>query len=238
MPATDLTLASTLADVVDTSPGTARLLESLGLDYCCGGKRSLADACADAGVDPQAVLDAATEQDSAPAAWSAMTPAELVDHIETTHHAYLHAELPRLRALADKVAKAHGARHPELADVVALVDSIQADLEPHLLKEERVLFPMIRELATASTAPVFHCGSIRNPVGMMTMEHDRAGVLLAELRRATGDYEVPADACASYRMLYAGLRELEADTHLHVHKENNALFPAVVELEQGLVDRS
>jgi regulator of cell morphogenesis and NO signaling len=238
MSAVDLTPDSTLADVVDAAPGTARLLESLGLDSCCGGARSLADACAAAGVDAASVLEAATIGAPEPAEWSVLPIVQLVDHIEATHHAYLHAELPRLRALAAKVAGVHGGHHPESAHVLALVDAIRADLEPHLLKEERVLFPMIRELATSSAAPSFHCGSIRNPIAKMTMEHDRAGSLLAELRRTTRDYEVPADACASYRMLYLGLRELEADTHLHVHKENNHLFPAAVDAERRLVDRS
>jgi regulator of cell morphogenesis and NO signaling len=163
-----------------------------------------------------------------------MGPAELVDHIESTHHRYLHEELPRLAALTQKVVGVHGGRHPELREVEATYAELQADLEPHLMKEERVLFPMIRELAESRTLPSFHCGSISNPISMMLLEHDRAGELLAALRELTDGYQPPADGCASYRALYTGLEELEADTHLHVHKENNILFPAVVALEDEL----
>ena len=111
---------------------------------------------------------------------------------------------------------------------------LRADLVPHLRKEEQVLFPMIRELSTATEAPRFHCGSLRNPIAVMDREHDRAGELLAALRAESGGYRVPADGCASYQALYDGLAELEADTHLHVHKENNILFPAVVAAEDAL----
>ncbi|MEO8697420.1 MAG: hemerythrin domain-containing protein [Acidimicrobiales bacterium] len=151
-----------------------------------------------------------------------------------THHAYLHDALPRLVALADKVASVHRANHPELKNVAGLVQEIRADLEPHLLKEERVLFPMIRELAAATAAPAFHCGSLSNPIRVMMSEHDTVGELLARLRNSTNGYRVPDDGCASYQALYRGLAELEADTHLHIHKENNVLFPAVFASEREL----
>jgi regulator of cell morphogenesis and NO signaling len=157
-----------------------------------------------------------------------------VDYIEATHHQYLHAELPRISALADKVVAVHGRRHPELAGVHATYEALRADLEPHLHKEEVVLFPMIRQLDAATDTPSFHCGTIRNPIGVMLMEHDRAGDLLARLRHLTDGYRAPDDACASYRALYEALATLEADTHAHVHKENNVLFPAVLEREARL----
>ena len=229
----DLTTDRTLADVLTEEPGAARVLERFGLDYCCGGRRTLADACAREGVDPDQVLDALGDVAPGPEPdWVRMAPEELVDHLEATHHAYLHAELPRLDALVDKVSRVHGVRHAELVDVRATFVALRAELEPHLLKEERVLFPMIRELATTTAPPSFHCGALANPISVMMAEHDRAGELLATLRRLTDGYQPPADGCPSYRTLYAGLAELEADTHLHVHKENNLLFPAVVILEQ------
>jgi regulator of cell morphogenesis and NO signaling len=228
----------TLAELVTANPASARVLESFGLDYCCGGRRALSDASAEAGVDPSAVLDAIAAADAAPApGWAELGPAALVDHLEATHHAYLHAELPRLDALSAKVLGVHGARHQELVDVRTTFEALRDDLEPHLAKEERILFPMIRELAAAAEAPEFHCGSLQNPIRMMELEHDRAGDLLAALRSITGGYEPPADACASYQALYAGLAQLEADTHLHVHKENNLLFPAVVALEAEVAAR-
>jgi regulator of cell morphogenesis and NO signaling len=234
-------LDMTLADIVTTQPSAAPTLERHHLDYCCGGRQTLVDACTANGLDARAVLD---ELKEAPAErepdWAAMSPTELVDHLEATHHRYLHDELPRLAALAVKVAGVHASRHPELNTVADLVLALRADLEPHLAKEEHVLFPMIRELAAADVAPAFHCGTLANPIRMMLLEHDRAGDLLAALRAATDDHTVPADGCASYRALYAALVELEADTHLHVHKENNILFPAVLalELQRGALDEA
>lgn len=229
-----ITPSTTLADIVSHHPDLARELERRSLDYCCGGQRTLAEACAQEGLDAADTAAELTETGTEEAApWATMGPAELVDHLETTHHAYLHDELPRLSKLADKVTEVHGSRHPELAEVQRVYAALRADLEPHLAKEERVLFPMIRELAEADVAPEFHCGSVRNPISVMLVEHDRAGHLLAVLRELTCDYAVPDDACASYLALYAGLEQLEADTHLHIHKENNLLFPTVTALEGG-----
>ncbi|HKY13635.1 MAG TPA: iron-sulfur cluster repair di-iron protein [Microthrixaceae bacterium] len=225
----------TLAEIVNAWPAAARVLDGLGLDYCCGGRERLDDACAAAGLDPKDVLAALGAVRAAPdPEWRSMGPAELVDHLEATHHAYLHDELPRLDALLDKVVRVHGARHRELGELREAFGELAEDLEPHLLKEERVLFPMIRELESATELPSFHCGSIANPVSRMMVEHDRAGELLARIRLVTYDHTPPADACGSYRALFTGLADLEADTHLHVHKENNVLFPAVIAMEQRL----
>jgi regulator of cell morphogenesis and NO signaling len=142
-----------LGEVVTTVPGSARVLESFGLDYCCGGGRSLAAACAEHGVDPDDVIrELHGLVGGAAHDWATLGPAQMVDHLQSTHHAYLHTELPRLDALAEKVASVHGARHPELMDVLAAVRELRDDLEPHLLKEERILFPLIRELVAEVTA--------------------------------------------------------------------------------------
>jgi regulator of cell morphogenesis and NO signaling len=230
----------TLASFVNVQPAAARVFEHHRLDYCCGGDQTLGDACARAGVDPSVVLAEldAIGGSSEPAPWTTLSPAQLVDHLEGTHHRYLHEELPRLSALADKVTGVHGERHPELHGVRAAFIAVRDDLQPHLAKEERILFPMIRELTAATEAPQFHCGSLANPIRVMMMEHDHAGELLAELRAVSGDYRLPDDACASYDALYRGLEELEADTHLHIHKENNVLFPAVVALESQVAGRA
>jgi regulator of cell morphogenesis and NO signaling len=230
---------SRLADLVTADPSMARELERRGLDYCCGGRRTLEQACAANDLDTEAVvrdLVAATQPRSTVETWTTMDAAQLVDHIEVTHHRYLDDELPRLTALVQKVVGAHASRHPELHDVATCLGELRADLEPHILKEERVLFPMIRELATATTPPVFHCGSIRNPITVMMAEHEIAGELLDRLRDLTHEYEPPGDACASYTALYEGLAQLETDTHLHVHKENNVLFPMVEAMEARLQD--
>jgi len=234
---TTITLDSTLAELVTAAPPLARALERHRLDYCCGGGRTLEQACTDQGIDPTTVLDELLAAGEPPAAeaWTGLGAAELADHIETTHHRYLWDELPRLTALVTKVEGVHAGRHPELHEVASCVAELRADLEPHLRKEEQVLFPMIRELARATLPPAFHCGSIRNPISVMMLEHDRAGALLERLRELTGDHTPPADGCASFTALYEGLAELAADTHLHVHKENNVLFPMVLALESRLV---
>lgn len=230
-----LNTSSSLAEIISAAPGSERTLEAFGLDYCCGGARPLADSCGDLGLDPSNVLAAIQAAEAQPAPeWASMTPGPLVDHLEATHHAYLHTELPRLSALAEKVTGVHGDRHPELVEIQQAYETIRADLEPHLAKEERVLFPMIRDLDAATSAPQFHCGSLQNPISMMLREHDAVGELLTKLRRLTRGYETPADGCASYQALFDGLASLEADTHRHVHKENNVLFPAVVALEATL----
>lgn len=222
----------TLAELVTARPSAARVLERHGLDYCCGGGRRLRSACSDLAVDPDAVLaEIVRLPPEREPDWAAFGPVEMVDHLEATHHRYLHDELPRLDALAAKVHGVHGDRHPELAGVLATYRALRADLEPHLATEERVLFPMVRDLAAADAAPGPHRGSVGHPVRVMLAEHDRAGELLARLRALTGGYAPPADACASYTALYAGLAQLESDIHLHVHKENNVLFPAVLAIE-------
>ena len=218
--------------------GLAAQLERLDLDYCCGGAAALADACLANGLDPEAVvieLGAHVSADAAPAPWSSMGGVELVDHLVDIHHQYLWDELPRLQALVDKVLGVHGDRHPELADIAACFGTIRADIEPHLTKEEQILFPAIGDLFTAAETPTFGFDSMGDPISMMLREHDDLGELLRRLRALTTDYTPPADGCASYSALFSGLEQLEADTHLHVHKENNLLFPKVLERERQRV---
>ena len=230
---------STLAEIVNLRPGSARVLESYELDYCCHGQRPLSEACEASGTDPGAVLESvrsAHDVSGGPGdrAWLDMQAGPLAAHIESTHHRYLHEEMPRLDALAEKVASVHGERHPELRTLLETYRELTADLQPHLVKEERVLFPMIQQLQDSQgsgTTPEFHCGSLQNPISVMLAEHDTAGELLARMRQLSAGYEVPADACASYTALYEGLSELEADTHLHIHKENNVMFPMVLRME-------
>ncbi|MBI5088333.1 MAG: DUF542 domain-containing protein [Actinobacteria bacterium] len=223
----------TLAAAVDAAPQLARELERRGLDYCCGGGRTIRDACIACGLDPQVTVDELAEiaGPSSPAVWTSMTADVLVDHLEATHHRYLWDEMPRVSALLDKIVSVHGGHHPELGEIASCYARVRADLEPHLLREERILFPMIRDLVASADLPVFHCGTLRNPISVMLSEHDAVGDLFAELRRLTDGYTVSADGCASYSACFAALEAMEDDTHLHIHQENNVLFPMVVELE-------
>jgi len=213
------------------------VFERFGLDFCCHGDTAVAAACEAAGLDPELVLEAiagtgAADGAGAGEAWAELGPAELSEHIEAAHHQWLHADLPELVSLAVKVALVHGERHPELAEVRRLLAEIEVEFIPHLTKEERMLFPAIRTLAEGRSG--FPFGSVANPIAVMTAEHETVGGLLHQLRAASDGYRVPEDGCASYQLLYQRLAGLEADTHLHVFKENSLLFPAAVALEAEL----
>jgi len=155
----------------------------------------------------------------------------LADHIEATHHAYLRTELPRLCTLTSKVASVHGDKDVRLAAVRDTLAALAAEMGQHMLKEERILFPMIRQLDASESVPAFHCGSLANPIGQMELEHDQAGAALVQLRALTDGFNPPEWACNTYRAMLDALAHLEQDLHQHVHKENNILFPRAIELE-------
>ena len=219
----------TLGEIVTLRPSLAADLERRGLDYCCHGGRTLAEAAHQAGLDAQIVADelSAAHVGEPAAEWASLGPVELVDHIESLHHGYLWAELPRISALVDKILTVHGDRHPELAEVQRLYEELRADLEPHLAREEQELFPMIRRLAATTGEPGSDTSALATQIDALAVEHETVGDLLDALNRVTSGYTTPADGCASYNACYRALADLEADTHLHVHKENNLLFPAV-----------
>lgn len=227
----------TVGQLVADRPHLVDVLDDLGIDYCCGGKRTLREASQDKGLDPRQVvrrLEQAAPAGAEQTDWSKATLSQLVDHILDTHHAYMHAELPRLDGLLDKILRVHGKNHPELGRLAELYRNLRAEIEMHLMKEEQVLFPMIRQLEGGTTPTQFHCGSLANPIGVMEHEHDTAGAVLAEMRRLTGDYATPPDGCGSYRAAMDGLARLEADLHQHIHKENNILFPRVLRAEAAV----
>lgn len=215
----------TLGDLVTLHPGLARELEQLGLDYCCHGNRSLADAASEAGLDAGVVVTqlGAIEAPGEPAPWANLSLAELADHVQNTHHKYLWEELPRLSMLVDKIAEVHGSRHPELAEVQQLYAKVRVEFEPHLRREELRDFPAIRHLDDRPDPEL--------PARLQALieEHDEVGELLDRIHEITNGFTVPDDGCNTYRLTYAALAELESDTHLHVHKENNVLFPGAIE---------
>jgi regulator of cell morphogenesis and NO signaling len=228
----------TLADLVTANPGSARVFDRFGLDYSCDGQRTLNDACTTLGIDPGTVTHAvAALGRGASPRWAHLGPTDLVAHLEVAHHRYLWAELPRLTAVAEQAIGAHGERHPELAEVGRALAELRTELETHLRTEERVLFPMIRDLDDPIIAPAIDREAMRTAMSVLFADHDLVSDLLAELREMTGGYVPCADASASYRALCKGLAAVEADTHLHVHKENNVLFPAVMRAEPAVEAR-
>ena len=236
-------LEKTVGDLAVAMPGATRIFEKLGIDYCCGGKRSLRDACQRAGLSADEVmreLEEGERQQSArsDSEWQNSSLSELISHIVCKYHAFLKKELPRLEKLISKVEGVHGQKHPELSRVETIFQSLQSELMPHMMKEEQVLFPYIEQLEHSvqshHPAPAAHFGTVSNPIRMMTHDHDNAGDQLREMRTATNGFAVPADGCASYRALYQALEEFERDLHQHIHLENNILFPKAIRLETNL----
>jgi regulator of cell morphogenesis and NO signaling len=224
-------------------PGATRIFEKLGIDYCCGGGNSLADACAKAGVAVDEVIGSleGTEHSDATSAsegWQIAPLVELITNIVEKHHTFTRQELARLEALLIKVCGVHGQNHPELFRIQEQFQELNRDLEPHMLKEERVLFPYIIQMEEAvknnRTLPAPPFGTVQNPVRVMMAEHDAAGDILREMREVSSNYTVPEDACISYQTLYGALAALEADLHQHIHLENNILFPRAAEMEASL----
>lgn len=233
---------TTVREVALQMPESTRLFERLKIDYCCGGNQPLADACASAGLDVDALVEMLGEvtrtNDTTELDFQNTPLNDLIEHIVNTHHVFTKSEMDRLEALTDKVVGAHGENHPELLQLCEFLKVLCADLRPHMFKEEQVLFPYIVSMTRAADrnlrAPFAPFGTVNNPVRMMMKEHDIAGQILRELRTLTSDYKVPPDACISYRTLYEALENFEKDLHQHIHLENNILFPKALDLETSL----
>jgi regulator of cell morphogenesis and NO signaling len=224
-------LNQTVGRLVAERPERARVFEEFEIDYCCGGKKTLRDACRNRRLDPDLIRRRLADADSAapgPAAhWETARLADLCDHVVEVHHGFLKVELPRLSRLLLKVAKAHWERHPELLRVLEVYEPFAHEMIEHMGKEERVLFPLIRRLAAGELTP---SPTYLAPLRVMEAEHDDAARALEEMRRLTDGFRPPADACNTYRAALAGLHGIEQDLHRHVHLENNVLFPRAEEL--------
>lgn len=232
---------ASLGDIVSSDVRAGAILDRYGLDYCCGGARSLAEGCAQSGVDVQRVVSDLQALDPA----SRETPDEdlpaLIDHILSRHHAYIRAAVPAIQLHLAKVVSAHGARHSELPLVESEFSKVAQVLLMHMMKEEQVLFPYIRALSEAAAEdappPPDMFGTVQNPIRMMEIEHQEAGDGVARLRALTRGYEAPADACTTYRLVLQEFEAFERDLHRHVHLENHVLFPKAVQLEEQLDNR-
>ncbi len=238
-----LTTAKTVRELAAEFPNETRVFEKLGIDYCCGGNRSLQEACAAANLSADDILDSLEMAEQVSRAgqkernWQVEPLADVIAHINSTHHKYTRQEIARLGPLFDKVCSVHGKNHPELPQVQASFQGLGQELTMHMMKEERVLFPYIIRMEESVTQkepvlpPPF--GSVQNPVSMMMQEHDSAGKALRAMRQASAGYTPPGDACISYQTLYKALADFETDLHQHIHLENNILFPRAIEMERG-----
>lgn len=220
----------TVGELVTERPANSRIFEEYGIDYCCGGKQSISEACAKNGISADEVLRKLDEADTAGSQedatdYASMELDDLVEHIVSTHHAYLRRELPRLQEMSKKVARVHGEKDDRLGELEGVVRALAEELLMHMMKEEHVLFPLICQLAQTGTLPDMHCGTLENPIRAMEADHEIVGNALESMRRLTDDHTPPDWACNTYRALLDGLQDLELDLHQHIHKENNILFP-------------
>ncbi|QDU82530.1 Iron-sulfur cluster repair protein YtfE [Polystyrenella longa] len=226
---------------VTKHPATSRVFEQHNIDYCCGGDRSLEEACSAKQVDAHRVLEELVDMISRSATngtveddFTSKRLADMCDEIEATHHAYLKRELPRLTQLVEKVVRVHGEQYAWLVQLEKSFYQLRDELNPHMSKEEQVLFPAIRTIEQSGVVPSFPFGSVDNPIRMMEHEHDVAGQALRDIREASSDFDLPEGGCNTFRAMLDGLQELESDLHRHIHKENNILFPRASKLAAEL----
>jgi regulator of cell morphogenesis and NO signaling len=235
----------TLSEIVIRYPASAAVFEKYHLDFCCGGKKNLSDACREQGLALDFVqheleqIEAENSNRNGKIEFKDMEPNLLIDYIESNHHAYVRKAVPLIQQRLVKVVKAHGQKHKELVEIAELFEDVTEEMALHMQKEEKTLFPYIREIAETVknsgkyTRPGFV--TIRNPISVMEFEHERAGTAMKNICRISGFYEPPADACTTYRLCLTELDEFERDLHKHVHLENNILFPKAVQIENILI---
>jgi regulator of cell morphogenesis and NO signaling len=232
----------TLSEIVRRNYKTSEVFEKYNLDFCCRGDKLLTDACEERGVDSSVVFEElqSIKSDSRNSEnYSNRDLDFLIDYIVNTHHAYINKMIPVIVAHTQKISVVHGKNHPELIQVSSGFERVYKDLKQHMLKEEQILFPFIKQLVNVrnkglkSEPPFF--GTVKNPIRMMEAEHQAAGDELHEIRDLANNYEIPEDACETYRITMQELKEFEEDLHKHVYLENYILFPRSVELEQELL---
>ncbi|HEY3381718.1 MAG TPA: iron-sulfur cluster repair di-iron protein [Vicinamibacterales bacterium] len=234
---------TTIRSIVADDFRAAAVFEKHGIDFCCGGNRPIADVCGEQGLDGRQIvadLEEALASEVDVPRFNSWDLDFLANYIVSNHHAYVRQAIDTIGAHTRKVADVHGGHHPEVKEIAAAFAAIAAEMAQHMLKEERMLFPYIGQLAAAArvrTAPSpAPFGSVANPIRMMEAEHQSAGDTMATIRRLSGDYTLPADACTTFKVTYQELQAFEADLHRHVHLENNILFPKALALERTLAE--
>ena len=231
-----------VGELVSEDYRRADILKSFGIDFCCGGKKTLQQACTEKEVNLDGVVaelsDLATQPNGGrqdPRKWDLDF---LCDYIVNTHHHYVEQAIPQIQGYTEKVAGVHGPDHPNLVEIANHFGAVAGEMAMHMKKEELILFPHIKQMAIAKKSgarpqrPPF--GTIQNPINAMEVEHDSAGSLLAAIRKLSDDFSLPEWACTTYRVSFEKLKEFEEDLHRHVHLENNILFPAAIAMEDEL----
>jgi len=231
-------MTKSLAQIVNDNHKAASIFEKYDLDFCCKGKRSLQQACIEKSLPVEkllAELQATNDACELPISYDKMSLTELAGYIVSKHHAYVKAEMPQIFAYLQRVATKHGDRHPEMRKVFELFSELKSDMEEHMDKEELILFPRIEAAedgASEKKTANMNVFYVQHPIQIMEEDHEKAGEVMAEIRRLTSNYTPPNDACTTYRVSFAALQAFESDLHRHVHLENNVLFPKAIELFQ------
>lgn len=230
-----------IGEVVAENFHAAKIFENYGLDFCCGGKKTIEAACAEKGLNPENLLselDSMDELNHNVIHYDKWEADFLADYIINNHHSYVINAISTIEHHLRKVVSAHGERHPETAKIESVFNELKSELTDHMGKEEKMLFPYIKKMSIALKntleLPVPPFGTVENPIRVMESEHDNAGLLTKEINKLSNGYQPPKDACATFRVLYNELREFEDDLHVHVHLENNILFPRAKEMEEKL----
>jgi regulator of cell morphogenesis and NO signaling len=231
----------TVGEIAAKDLRKAEVFKKYGIDFCCGGKKSLRQVCEEKGLDVAVIeseLENPVQTVSSANDYNRWEPDFLADYIYNQHHLYYYNELPVLKGLITKVMQHHGDNHPELKQVYALFGQLVNELDTHFMREEKVVFPFIKALVLAKRTGKFEAlnsqPSLSEPIQLMEVDHEAAGDILAEMQTLSGNYTPPADACNSYQFLYKKLKELDEDLHQHIHLENNILFPKALKLDKEL----
>lgn len=231
-----ITEQTIIGDLVANDYRTASVFKKQGIDFCCSGNRTIEDACAKAELDASALIktleEVVTHTGNNPNTDYKTWPLDLLaDYVEKKHHRYVQEKIVEITPFLTKVARVHGERHPELAEVLSLFNGCAEELTQHMEKEEQILFPFVRRMVTGNLAPA-PFGTVQNPISVMMDEHTAEGERFRRIAELTNGYTPPADACNTYRVTYALLKEFEEDLQLHIHLENNILFPKAIMLEK------
>lgn len=229
----------TIGSLVAENFKAASVFQKFGIDFCCKGNRTIGEACETQNLNEQDVerelLSVMSKKEHTSIDYNSWPLDLLADYIEKTHHRYVAEKIPEINTYLNKLCKVHGARHPELLTIYKHFLASAEELTMHMKKEEEILFPFVRSMIKAKSnnstleRPFF--GTVQNPIAMMMMEHDNEGERFREISKLSNDYNAPEDGCTTYRVAFATLREFEENLHVHIHLENNILFPKAIELE-------
>jgi len=230
-----------IGEIVAANFRAAQIFESFGLDFCCGGKKSISDACKEKELNPEKVISELSKIDEKQANLQRFEKWEadfLIDYIINNHHQYVVYSIPAIENHLQKLASKHGEKHHELVEIQEIFSALKDELLNHMQKEEKMLFPYIKKLKLAvdnsHAIPLAPFGAVENPLRVLESEHESAGKMMSDINKLSSGYKPPEDACGTYRVLYNELNEFENDLHMHIHLENNILFPKALELESKL----